>query len=63
MVLKCKKCNGGRIVVDRMFDKDTQIEVNCLMCGKRWFLDAKTNVFAKYLLGVENKYRHYVVTL
>lgn len=51
----CKKCNG-RVIVDRMFDKESGLEIMCVMCGKRWMLDAK-NAFARYLLNIEKDYR------
>ncbi len=50
----CKKCKG-RVIVDRMFDKEAALELMCLMCGKRWMLDSK-NAFARYLLKIEKEY-------
>lgn len=53
----CKKCNG-RVFVDRMFtgkskkSKDSEgnnIELACIMCGKRWTL-SKENALAKCLI-------------
>jgi len=55
-MLHCKKCNG-RVFIDRVFSQKTRIELFCIMCGKRWFINKNKSGFAKWLEQKENKLR------
>lgn len=63
----CKKC-GGRVFIDRMYvgakkkkkgdtqashEEATNVELFCVMCGKRWMLNKEKNVVAKWLSELE----------
>ena len=44
-----KYASIGRIQVDRMFVDGSKIELFCLNCGKRWFIDRVINTFGTWL--------------
>jgi hypothetical protein len=52
--MRCKTCNGN-MYVDKTTVEGTRFDIACLMCGRRKFVDAKTNAFGKkvfkYLLA------------
>jgi len=47
-MMTCRKC-GGRVYLDRAFCSETNIELACLICGKRWMLDPVKNIFGRYI--------------
>lgn len=47
----CKKCSG-KILVDRTFTDNRNIEVYCIMCGVRKFV-SKNGKFGKWLTKQE----------
>lgn len=63
----CKKC-GGRVFIDRMYvgtkkkrkgdtkashEEATNIELSCVLCGKRWMLNKEKNRLAQCLAELE----------
>jgi hypothetical protein len=41
--------------VDRMFNDDGRIEISCLMCGKRVFINQELNIFGRWLGRLEKE--------
>lgn len=53
--MTCRKCKG-RVCVDRIFSEKKHVELFCMRCGMRWMLDKEKNVFAAWLLKVEQSH-------
>jgi len=67
--MHCRKCETirtkpdgttyvvqGRVFVDRIFSEKSHIELVCIACGHRWMLNKTKNVFAAWLVKVEEAY-------
>lgn len=51
--MKCKKCVGGRVFVDRIYSERSHVELFCMICGKRWMIDKEKSRFARWLMKME----------
>ena len=54
-MMTCQRCKG-RVFIDRVFSQKLHMELFCVMCGKRWMINKKTNKLAKWLEKMEEKY-------
>lgn len=50
----------GRVFVDRIFSERKHVELFCLRCGTRWMLDKTKNVFAAWIVRVEDAHANAV---
>jgi hypothetical protein len=50
----------GRVFVDRIFSERKHVELFCINCGARWMLDKTKNVFAAWLVSVEEAHANAV---
>lgn len=48
-----KKCRGGNVFVDRVFSNELRVELFCLRCGKRWFIQTGKGAFGPWLNQLE----------
>ena len=48
MVIHCKDC-GGFVYYDSMYKGDKFLDLACLMCGRRWFIDTNDKLAVKIL--------------
>ena len=68
-MLNCKKC-GGKVFIDRMFagskkkakgdgneahEESTNVELACIMCGKRWMINREKSVLGRWLHRLEKE--------
>jgi len=52
----CRKCSG-RVCVDRTFTEGRRLELACLLCGKRTFVNQEENIFGIWLAKRERELR------
>jgi hypothetical protein len=55
-MMTCQKCDG-RVFIDRVFSQKLHMELFCVMCGKRWFLNKETNALGKWLEQMEKDHQ------
>jgi hypothetical protein len=47
-----KKCKGS-VYVDRVFSGPLRLDLFCLRCGKRWFIQRNKGAFGPWLSRIE----------
>lgn len=61
-MMHCKRC-GGRVFVDRVFSQYLHMELFCILCGRRWFINKETSRLGKWLERKDKEYaRNYSIS-